>query len=509
MPIRARDVQERIDSIRIQAGDPRVALALIELSRNPEAEIEDYARLSQADPEFAGRLLSLVNSSWFSPGAPVKSVKQAICTLGLSQIKALILSHCVASLHTSLGLDATRARSLWGATMCKALAAAKLVDCTVPGQAEEAFMGGVFQDIGVALLTSIDAGAHESILSDPDVTVARQIERERALFGMDHTLVGRKLADELGLPEVYVRAIANHHRWPVGQDGPAQDTVEVAVQLASLFPHDLRWWPAADSRRLAELLARHPAQWDGLEHLVAVVQEEFAAIDELLNQGAESAASIEESLRAASQGAARETVRLVGQVNVLSSSNDRLLEAAERVDRARREAERRAGHDPLTGLLNREGWSQRAAQTLSRAGGPESWMGIAFFDLDGFKAVNDEHGHAAGDAFLVEVAERVRAAVRSSDLVCRWGGDEILILFLGMSQPECTEAMRRVKEHVESRPIECEGASLPVSLSGGFVSTRVEEIDPDLSCLIQQADECLYRAKRMRPGSVVSCQPGR
>jgi len=508
MPIRARDVQERIDAIRIQAGDPRVALSLIELSRDPEAEIEDYARLCQAAPEFAGRLLSLVNSAWFSPGAPIKSVKQAICTLGLSQVKALILSHCVASLHASLELDAARARSLWGATMCKALAAAKLVDGGVPGQAEEAFMGGVFQDIGVALLTSMDAGAHEAILSDPDMTVARQIERERELFGMDHTLVGRKLADELGLPRVYVRAIANHHRWHAEGEGQAQGAVEASVQLASLFPHDIRWWPVTDSRRLAELLVRHPGPWDDLEHLVSAVQVEFDAIDGMLTQGAEEAASIEEALRAASQGAARETARLVGQVSALASSNDRLLETTERVDRARREAERRAGHDPLTGLLNRDGWSVRAAQTLNGAGCAESWMGIAFFDLDGFKAVNDEHGHAVGDAFLVEVAERVRAAVRASDLVCRWGGDEILILFLGMSQPECTEAMRRVKEHVESRPIDSGSVSLPVSVSGGFVSARVDRLDADLSCLIQQADECLYRAKRIRPGSVVSCEQG-
>jgi len=502
MPFDMRDILEKIEALEIRGGDPRVASALIDLTRDPNADLDDYADLTRGDPDLAGRLLSLVNSSWFAPSVPIRTTKQALCMLGIAQANALILSHCIASMHASLDLDEENARSLWGAAICKALALAKLVDPTIRGLADVAFLIGIFQDIGLALLASIDPDAVRAVLSDPELTITRQLQMERAHFGMDHALAGRKLAQKLGLPTIYVQAIGAHHRngddWALQGEAPPVS----AIRKVSFFPHDLRWWPASDAQQLAELLEGSGER--NLEGLVSEVQTEFSELNSRLGKDSGDDRSILTCLREASQMAAKETAAVVGRVNALATNNRLLVAAARKEESARRTAEKRAGHDPLTGLLNRSGWTICATGALDAATSQGSWIGLGFFDVDGFKQINDSHGHAAGDACLVEISSRIRASVRGCDLVCRWGGDEILIVFVGATRSECSEAVQRVKAHVEAKPITFEGVELPVSLSCGFVAVRGGQVGPGIPDLVKCADRFLYKAKSELKGSLFS-----
>jgi diguanylate cyclase (GGDEF)-like protein len=100
----------------------------------------------------------------------------------------------------------------------------------------------------------------------------------------------------------------------------------------------------------------------------------------------------------------------------------------ERLQAALVEAERLADHDPLTGLVNRRAFDRELTRRLAdcRRYGIET--ALVYFDLDGFKAVNDQHGHAAGDTVLKIVAEALNAGVREGDLVARLGGDEFAVI---------------------------------------------------------------------------------
>lgn len=151
---------------------------------------------------------------------------------------------------------------------------------------------------------------------------------------------------------------------------------------------------------------------------------------------------------------------------------------------------RMATVDALTGLLNRKGL-EAAARTL--ASGPAT---VLLIDMDGFKAINDTYGHAAGDVALMAAARRIRACVRTGDAVARLGGDEFVVLQAGADGPEpgCDVA-RRITTLI-GRPCCHEGAVLPLAASIGAAhrldgATTFEE-------LLRRADTAMYAAKAAR-----------
>jgi diguanylate cyclase (GGDEF)-like protein len=155
----------------------------------------------------------------------------------------------------------------------------------------------------------------------------------------------------------------------------------------------------------------------------------------------------------------------------------------------------RALHDGLTGLPNRELFVDRVEQTLARARRRTVPIAVLFVDLDGFKQVNDTHGHQAGDAILVEAGRRRRALVRTGDTVARYGGDEFTVLAEDAGD---VEAARHLGERVAdelARPypggLEV-AASVGVAFAGNPAGTT-----PD--ALIRRADHAMYRSKR--PGA--------
>jgi diguanylate cyclase (GGDEF)-like protein len=163
------------------------------------------------------------------------------------------------------------------------------------------------------------------------------------------------------------------------------------------------------------------------------------------------------------------------------------------VDRQRAEQalSHMASHDPLTGLVNRREFMARLGEQLQRT--PRTT--ILFCDLDGFKKVNDRLGHTAGDRLLIEVAQRLVASVRQSDMVARLGGDEFLIS-LKDAQPVDVDGVLQHLSSALSEPIAIQDESVTVGTSIGAV-TASETAEPEE--LIKSADQAMYRAKQQEP----------
>jgi diguanylate cyclase (GGDEF)-like protein/PAS domain S-box-containing protein len=151
----------------------------------------------------------------------------------------------------------------------------------------------------------------------------------------------------------------------------------------------------------------------------------------------------------------------------------------------------RASHDLLTHLLNREGLMDRLEDWLPLSEG-SGGVALLFADLDGLKAINDEHGHAAGDAAIIEVARRLERSVRRGDVVARISGDEFVVLLDRIQTPDAAEVVAEKARQGVAGPVVVSGEEIPLTVSIGVASARPGESAADL---LARADAALYRAK--------------
>lgn len=156
---------------------------------------------------------------------------------------------------------------------------------------------------------------------------------------------------------------------------------------------------------------------------------------------------------------------------------------------------RLAMHDPLTGLPNRTLLRELFEHEAAKARREGDSLALVFVDLDGFKAVNDTHGHAAGDALLVGIAQALRDAVRESDVVCRLGGDEFLVLLQPQTRDQAAATAERLLQAIDvPRPLAGDGALLRVRASLG-IAMYPDDAD-DFDQLVRAADQAMYRSKQ-------------
>jgi diguanylate cyclase (GGDEF)-like protein len=149
--------------------------------------------------------------------------------------------------------------------------------------------------------------------------------------------------------------------------------------------------------------------------------------------------------------------------------------------------------DSLTGCSTRAYTMEMASAELKRARRSRSPMSLLMIDVDHFKSINDQHGHLCGDAVLAAIGTRLRSTLRSSDLKCRYGGEEFLAVLPDTSQEGALRAAEMVRKAFAELEIPWHGQTIRITTSLGVATARANEIDP--TPIIARADAALYRAK--------------
>ena len=165
-----------------------------------------------------------------------------------------------------------------------------------------------------------------------------------------------------------------------------------------------------------------------------------------------------------------------------------LLGAAQRRGLERERATSRT--DGLTGLLNGRGFQEAATAELVRARRYRHPVTLAYFDLDGFKAINDRFGHLHGDSVLVRVADVIRAVTRRSDIVARLGGDEFAVLLAETDHAAAEPTLRKVLARLGRIEVE-DGTHVTASIG----SVSFSEPPAEIAVLLHEADAVMYTAK--------------
>jgi diguanylate cyclase (GGDEF)-like protein/PAS domain S-box-containing protein len=345
------------------------------------------------------------------------------------------------------------------------------------------------QAVGIPLSDLVTPGGRTALASALQCAVVGRTCDQRSLVLRDRTGVAQPSEVELvpvaggrdGGPTalVIVRSAVNEHyrlaceRTPLGMgitdaDGRLVQVNEPLARLVGRSPSDLV------GCRITDVV--HEDSVAAVETLLARVRTAEAARDtghaQLLLPGGEMR-WLRLSLAAAGDGFEGHLVLQADDVTPEQTDRRRLSFLAH--------------HDALTGLLNRAALEIRCGESAAAE------LAVLMIDLDGFKAVNDRQGHAAGDALLVAVGERLQGCVRATDLVARIGGDEFVIVLLDAGQATATATARRVVEAMQG-PVGVDGVDVSVGASVGVA--LASHAGPTLDGLLRAADAALYEVKR-------------
>ncbi len=389
---------------------PTVAMRLLEMTSNPNVKLHEIATLIQNDPGLAAKVLKTVNSSFYGLPKPCPSIERAIAMLGLRAVKSLVLGFSMVNLTRGLG-EGVDLNAFWKHTIIAAAAARQFAQIVGVNEPDEVFAAALFQDIGVLTMLAAYPEVYCPLLTAAGTDQAILLRLERDRIGLQHNQIGAALAQQWKMPAMIVSAISQHH---------------------DLNPPDNEFLTVIRCVVLGELTAGAMATNSIDQNLSTLI--DFAS--RWFGQNKDQVASLIDKVQQASREIAKLLDQQIGQVptagELMQRANERLLEEQLMTQREAERAQQDAITDGLTRIPNRKHFDKLVADALADAMGSQSHVAVLFSDADKFKFVNDTYGHPCGDAVLVELARRISQTVGQRGTVCRYGGEEFVVVLPGL-----------------------------------------------------------------------------
>jgi diguanylate cyclase (GGDEF)-like protein len=181
-----------------------------------------------------------------------------------------------------------------------------------------------------------------------------------------------------------------------------------------------------------------------------------------------------------------------GELRARVDVGRRIIELQARLREAYEAVAHEALHDPLTGALNRRAFRDVLTRAVSEERQHHGGLALGICDVDGFKKVNDAHGHHVGDEVLRGLVRIVTDSLRAGDVLSRFGGDEFVVVAEGLGAADVGALFERMRAVVAADPIPTEAGNVRITISVGVASWREDDTERQL---LARADEALYRAK--------------
>jgi diguanylate cyclase (GGDEF)-like protein len=466
-----------------------VATHIIELARDPDIEMSQVAKALSMDSALSAKVLRIANSPLYAQRRKSETLRQALVVLGLNATLTLALSFSLVK-----SLRAGKANGLsyalyWRRALLAATAARALADVMHHSMAEEIFLAGLLQDVGMLALDKAVPDLYRgSEATQRDHTALAALEKGR--LQADHAEIGGWLMQTWNLPERLCAAIIHSHRIDSALTAEPVQLFNRCVALSGPVADLFLLEPA--QREFAET-AQSAARSLGLDKMAfgqvlgtvgAMIPETEAIFETDLVAKQHPELILEQArevLMLRSMHALREinTLRAVAE-----NSTSRTLELEEETRR-----------DAMTGVYNRAHLDQILTREFESSKSHKWPLSIAFADLDNFKSINDRFGHQAGDRILQAAARILRGNTRETDLIGRYGGEEFVIVLPSTDAHTAQIICERIVAAFQSTGHVIGSDHVNVTISIGCATHGVKTAFENAAEFVKAADQALYTAK--------------
>ncbi len=476
-----QQLEQRIRQCPTLPSLPAIALQVLELTQKEQVDIAEIARIISKDPALSSKILRTVNSSFYGRSQSISTISHALVILGLQSVKTLVLGFSLVTRMAKTGSRGFKHIDYWRRSVYAATAARTLAGKLQIVQQEECFLAALLMDIGMLVL--------DQVIGDPYGQIHSRVSRhgelamaEQAALGMSHGDVSGILAGHWKLPPVLAVPMSHHHR-PQDVTDPAlqklSEVVCMASQCADIFVEENAAEPIALVRTCCqEKFSMTESACDAMLDEIGHRTREVAPMFEV---SIAASANYESILKSANEALVDLTLRTQQQAASLEQQNMRLKE--------------QATTDALTGLANRAQLDQFIAGKFAAAASRGKPLAMLMIDVDRFKLVNDQHGHAVGDQVLRWVGRILRAAARATDLAARYGGEELALIMPDTSKASAAATAECIRRAISARPVACDGATVPVTVSIGVAALEAGVPFTQPVHLMKAADLAVYAAK--------------
>jgi len=490
--------QEVVAACRNLPTVPALALEVLRLSRDDEADLRQIAKVIEHDVALSGRLLKVVNSSFYGLQRKVGTLSQAVIMLGLASVKTLALGFSLADGISGKNRGGVDLPFFWRRSLYSAVAARKFAEKKIPILCEEAFVAGLLADVGTLAMGEAFGEAYRPLCVSSERMHIGVLEEEREAFGTDHQEVAACMIESWHLPELLTIPVGHHHDPEGCRDADAMVVDLVGVIFAAnlcaetfcglrsmdnvkLFEEAAEKYVGLDSAALSEFLEDLGSDAGEVAALLEIELPDSVGYAEIVQQANEELTRLSLQSQRQAQEIEQQSRATKSRVQELEEANQLLAQ--------------NANCDPLTGVYNRrflEGFLEREMARAQRFKRP---LSILFIDVDHFKRINDTCGHQAGDAVLQQIAQLLNAATREVDCLCRYGGEEFVLSLLETDLLGAKQVAEKVRRLVAAWKFKgSNGEEMHVTVSIG-VATMNPNRTIDKNVLIQMADASAYAAK--------------
>jgi diguanylate cyclase (GGDEF)-like protein len=461
---------------------PTIALEVIDLVQQRDVNIKQIAETIQHDPALSSKILKTVNSSFYGQAHTISTISHALVVLGLNSVKTLALGFSLVGNLSEQGDDNFDHMTYWKRSLYAATAAKQLAAERQLVQQEEAFLGGLLQDLGMLALYQTLKKEYKTVLADTEEDHCLLADLERAAFGFDHGAVGGELAARWKLPPLLIASIRHHHG-PEAADAEARDVVEcVAVgnDVAELFLREGQDAQASE-RCFASITRLLGVDKAGAEQLLRTISKQTLEMRRLFDLPTGGLGNADQILAAANEALENISLQQSMQASQLEEQNSKLLDEA--------------NTDPLTGVANRRRFTEYVTQSFTDCNATGKPLSVMFLDTDHFKKFNDTYGHAVGDRVLVKLGEVLTEAIGEDGLVSRYGGEEFAVILPDMDRKTAARRAEALRIAISEATVASdEGAPLHITASIG-VATETGGVFDAADALVKSADQGVYAAK--------------